>query len=456
MALFENLTARLSRTVDTLRGRGRITEENVGESLREVRMALLEADVALPVVKTFIERVKQKALGAEVTASLTPGQAFVGILHKELVELMGGASASRFELRAQPPVVVLLAGLQGAGKTTTAGKLARLLISQKKRVLLVSTDIRRPAAVLQLQRLAEQVGAGFFPTDVKHRPADIARASLEAARKGVYDVLIVDTAGRLHVDAELMEEVKDIERAVETHERLFVIDAMAGQDAVNSARAFGAALELTGVILTKADGDARGGAALSVREVTGKPIVLVGVGEKLDALESFDAERMAGRILGMGDVVALVEQVQSQVNVDEAQKLAKKVAQGKGFDLVDLRSQLEQLQKMGGVASLMDKLPQAALKGGAVAPEQGDKDVRRQIAIINSMTRKERRNPAILDGSRRRRIATGAGVQVQDVNRLMKQFMEMQKMMKSFGGGKLKRMMQAFKGGVPPGFPGIK
>src|SRR5688572_21544355 len=458
MALFENLTARLSRTVDTLRGRGRITPENVADSMREVRMALLEADVALPVVKTFIERVKQKALGAEVTASLTPGQAFVGILHRELVEIMGGPSSSksgaRFELRAQPPVVVLLAGLQGAGKTTTAGKLARWLIEQKKRVLLVSTDIRRPAAILQLQRLAEQVEAGFFPTDAKQSPAVIARSSLEAARKGVYDVLIVDTAGRLHVDAELMEEVKDIERAVETHERLFVIDAMAGQDAVNSARAFGAALELTGVILTKADGDARGGAALSVREVTGRPIVLVGVGEKLDALEPFDAERMAGRILGMGDVVALVEQVQKQVDVDEAQKLARKVAKGKGFDLVDLRSQLEQLQKMGGVASLMDKLPQAAMKGGAVAPDQGDKDVRRQIAIINSMTRKERRTPAILDGSRRRRIAAGAGVQVQDVNRLMKQFMEMQKMMKSFGGGKLKRMMQAFKGGVPPGFPG--
>ena len=453
MALFENLTSRLSRTVDTLRGRGRITEENVGESLREVRMALLEADVALPVIKAFIERVKQKALGAEVTASLSPGQAFVGILHKELVALMSGGRGP-FELRAQPPVVVLLAGLQGAGKTTTAGKLARWLIEDKKRVLLVSTDVRRPAAILQLQRLAEQVGAGFFPSDGKQKPSDIARDALEAARKGVYDALIVDTAGRLHVDAELMEEVREIERAVETHERLFVIDAMAGQDAVNSARAFGAALDLTGVILTKADGDARGGAALSVREVTGKPIVLVGVGEKLEALEPFDAERMAGRILGMGDVVALVEQVQKQVNVEEAQKLAKKVAKGKGFDLVDLRSQLEQLQKMGGVGALMDKLPQAALRGGAPPADQGDKDVRRQIAIINSMTRKERRNPSLLDGSRRRRIAAGAGVQVQDVNKLMKQFMEMQKMMKSMAGGRMKRMLQAFKGGMPPGFPG--
>ena len=455
MALFENLTARLSRTVDTLRGRGRITEENVGESLREVRMALLEADVALPVVKAFIERVKLKALGAEVTGSLTPGQAFVGILHKELVALMSGERRG-FELRAQPPVVVLLAGLQGAGKTTTAGKLARWLIEQKKRVLLVSTDVRRPAAVLQLQRLSEQVGAGFFPTDVKHKPADIARDSLDAARKGVYDVLIVDTAGRLHVDAELMEEVKDIERAVETHERLFVIDAMAGQDAVNSARAFGAALDLTGVILTKADGDARGGAALSVREVTGKPIVMVGVGEKLDALEPFDAERMAGRILGMGDVVALVEQVSKQVDVEEAQKLAKKVAKGKGFDLVDLKSQLEQLQKMGGVGALMDKLPSAAMKGAKLPADNGDKDVRRQIAIINSMTKKERRNPGLLDGSRRRRIAAGSGVQVQDVNKLMKQFLDMQKMMKSFSGGKLKRMMGALKGQMPPGFPGPK
>jgi signal recognition particle subunit SRP54 len=456
MALFENLTQRLSRTVDTLRGRGRITEENVGESLREVRMALLEADVALPVVKTFIERVKQKALGAEVLSSLTPGQAFVGILHKELIALMAG-DRGRFELRAQPPVVILLAGLQGAGKTTTAGKLAKWLIeSQKKRVLLVSTDIRRPAAVLQLQRLSEQVDAGFFPTDVKQSPAVIARDALDSARKGVYDVLIVDTAGRLHVDAELMEEVKEIERAVETHERLFVIDAMAGQDAVNSARAFGAALDLTGVVLTKADGDARGGAALSVREVTGKPIVLVGVGEKLDALEPFDAERMAGRILGMGDVVALVEQVQKQVDVEEAQKLAKKVAKGKGFDLVDLKSQLEQVQKMGGLSSLVDKLPSAALKGAQLPPDHGDKEVRRQIAIINSMTKKERRNPAILDGSRRRRIATGAGVQVQDVNKLMKQFMEMQKVMKSFSGGKMKRLMGAFKGQMPPGFPGMK
>src|SRR6187397_2153798 len=400
MALFENLTARLSRTVDTLRGRGRITEENVGESLREVRMALLEADVALPVVKTFIERVKQKALGAEVTASLTPGQAFVGILHKELVAIMGGDPSSpksgRFELRAQPPVVVLLAGLQGAGKTTTAGKLARWLMeSHKKRVLLVSTDIRRPAAVLQLQRLAEQVGAGFFPTDGKQKPANLARDALEAARKGVYDVLIVDTAGRLHVDAELMEEVKEIERAVETHERLFVIDAMAGQDAVNSARAFGAALDLTGVILTKADGDARGGAALSVREVTGKPIVFLGMGEKTEALEPFDPERMASRILGMGDVLSLIEQVQTTADQEKAAKLAAKLTKGKGFDFTDLREQFAEFNRMGGLSALASKLPTQALPPGALA--QADEGaIRRQMGIIDSMTPDERCRPAII------------------------------------------------------------
>src|SRR5215468_2392760 len=359
--MFDNLTARLSRTIEGLRGRGRITEENVAETLRETRIALLEADVALPVVKAFIESVKAKALGQEVLSSLTPGQAFIGVLHQELVQLMGGGGA-RWALRAQPPVVVLLAGLQGAGKTTTAAKLARWLIERdKKRVLLASTDVRRPAAMLQLERLAAQVNAEYFAAAPGSTPAQIARAALEQARSGVFDVLIVDTAGRLHVDEELMAEVRDIDAAVGAAERLFVVDSMAGQDAVNAARAFGNALDLTGIILTKADGDARGGAALSVREITGKPIVLIGVGEKIDALEPFDAERMAGRILGMGDVVALVEQVQKQVDVDEAAKLAKKVAKGKGFDLADLKMQLEQLQKMGGVASLVDKLPQAAM-----------------------------------------------------------------------------------------------
>ncbi|MEZ5513979.1 MAG: signal recognition particle protein [Steroidobacteraceae bacterium] len=454
MALFDNLTGRLSRTVQNLRGRGRITDENIVETLRDVRMALLEADVALPVVKSFIDGVKAKALGTEVTTSLTPGQALIGILHQELAALMGEGARTAFQLRATPPVVVLLAGLQGAGKTTTAAKLARWLIeSQNKRVLLVSTDIRRPAAVLQLQKLAEQVQADFFPTDPSLSPAAIAAAALEQARRGVFDVLIVDTAGRLHIDTELMDEVRQIEAAVDTHERLFVVDAMAGQDAVNSARAFGEALDLTGVVLTKTDGDARGGAALSVRHVTGKPIVFMGVGEKTDALQPFDAERMANRILGMGDVVALVEQVGKQVDAEEAQRLARKMAKGKRFDLVDLKSQLEQVQKLGGMSSLLDKLPQAATRGAAPV-ESGDREVRRQLAIINSMTPRERRQPGVLDGSRRRRIAAGAGVQVQDVNRLMKQFLEMQKMMKGMQGGRLKRMLGAMKGGMPPGFPG--
>ncbi len=446
--MFEALTSRLSRTLDTLRGRGRITEENVAAALREVRVALLEADVALPVVKGFIEAVKTRALGAEVAQSLTPGQAFIGILHRELVALMGGGGPG-FQLRAQPPVVVLLAGLQGAGKTTTSAKLARWLIqAQKKRVALVSTDVRRPAAMLQLERLAQQVEAHYLPADPAAPPAAIARAALEEARRGVFDVLIVDTAGRLHVDEALMEEVREIDRAVQPAERLFVVDAMAGQDAVNAARAFGQALDLTGVVLTKADGDARGGAALSVRQITGKPIVFVGVGEKTDALAPFDPERMASRILGMGDVVSLVEQVQRQVDRESAERLARKVVKGKGFHLGDLKSQLEQVQKMGGLASLMDKLPTAAQKG-AVSPEQADRDVRRQIAIINSMTPRERLHPAVIDGSRRRRIARGAGVQVQDVNRLMKQFQQMQRMMKQMRGGRLRQMLGALQGKMP-------
>ena len=449
--MFETLTARLARTVDSLRGRGRITEDNVSETLREVRMALLEADVALPVIKTFIESVKAKAVGADVAQSLTPGQVFVSIIHKELVGLMGGVREG-FNLRAQPPIVVLLAGLQGAGKTTTAAKLARWLIErERKRVLLISTDVRRPAAILQLERLAQQVGAEFWRAADGVAPAEIARQALEQARRVVADVLIVDTAGRLHVDESLMQEVKDIDAAVSPSERLFVVDSMAGQDAVNSARAFSDALDLTGIILTKADGDARGGAALSVRQITGKPIVFMGVGEKTEALEPFDPERMASRILGMGDVVSLVEQVQRNVDVQEAERLARKVIKGKGFDMHDLKGQLEQLQSMGGISALMDKLPTMA--ANKVQPGQGDKEVRRQIAIINSMTAKERRVPAIIDGSRRRRIAAGSGLQVQDVNRLLKQFLEMQRMMKNLKGGKLKRMLGAFKGGMPPGFP---
>src|ERR1700719_4804059 len=435
---------------DHLRGRGRITDENVAATLREARVALLEADVALPVVKAFIEGVKAKALGAEVLSSLTPGQAFIGILHEELKALMGGAGAG-FKLRAHPPVVLLLAGLQGAGKTTTAAKLARWLIErERKRVLLASTDVRRPAAMLQLERLAGQVQAEYFAASSDQAPALIARAALERAKSGVFDALIVATAGRLHVDESLMAEVRDIDAAVGSAERLFVVDAMAGQDAVNAARAFGAALDLTGIILTKADGDARGGAALSVRQVTGKPIVFMGVGEKTEALEPFDPERMASRILGMGDVVSLVEQVHRQVDTQEAERLARKVVKGKGFDMADLKGQLEQVQKLGGMGSLLDKLPGAAIREGAVSAEQGDRDLRRQIAIINSMTPRERRNPTIIDGSRRRRIAGGSGVQVQDVNRLLKQFLQMQRVMKSMKGGRLQQLMGAFKGGMLP------
>ena len=452
--MFDHLTARLSRAIENLRGRGRITDENVAETLREARVALLEADVALPVVKSFIESVRAKALGAEVLASLTPGQAFIGILHTELVQLMGGSGAP-WKLRAQPPVVLLLAGLQGAGKTTTAAKLARWLIErERKRVLLASTDVRRPAAMLQLERLAGQVQAEYFAASSDQAPALIARAALERAKSGVFDVLIVDTAGRLHVDESLMAEVRDIDAAVGSAERLFVVDAMAGQDAVNAARAFGAALDLTGIILTKADGDARGGAALSVRQVTGKPIVFIGVGEKTEALEPFDPERMASRILGMGDVVSLVEQVHRQVDTREAERLTRKALKGKSFDMVDLKSQLEQLQKMGGVGALLDKLPGAVARKGAVSADQGDRELRRQIAIINSMTPRERRNPAVIDGSRRRRIAGGSGVQVQEVNRLLKQFLQMQRVMKSMKGGRLQQLLGAFKGGLPPGFPG--
>ena len=453
--MFDNLTARLSRTIENLRGRGRITEENVAETLRETRVALLEADVALPVVKSFIESVKTEALGAEVLSSLTPGQAFIGILHRQLVQLIGGGDRV-FALRAQPPIVLLLAGLQGAGKTTTAAKLARRLIErEKKRVLLASTDVRRPAAMLQLERLAGQVQAEYFPAPPGAEPAQIARAALERARSGVFDILIIDTAGRLHVDQELMAEVREIDAAVGAAERLFIVDAMAGQDAVNAARAFAAALDLTGIILTKADGDARGGAALSVRQITGKPIVFLGVGEKTEALEAFDPERMASRILGMGDVVSLVEQVHAKVDHAEAQRIAHKVIKGKGFDMTDLKSQLEQLQKMGGVGALLDKLPGAMTKKGAVSADQGDRELRRQIAIINSMTPRERRSPGLIDGSRRRRIAGGSGVQVQDVNRLLKQFQEMQRVMKSMKGGRLRGLMGALKGGgLPPGFPG--
>jgi signal recognition particle subunit SRP54 len=446
--MFDQLTGRLGKAIAALRGRGRLTEENIAETLREVRIALLEADVALPVVKTFIEAARTRALGAEVAASLSPGQALIGILHRELVSVLGG-SAAGFALNATPPLVVLLAGLQGAGKTTTAAKLARWLIAtHRKRVLLVSTDIRRPAAILQLERLAAQVQADFFAVPPGAAPAAIATAALEQARRGVYDALIVDTAGRLHVDAELMAEAQAIDSAVGAHQRLFVVDAMAGQDALNAAKAFSATLELTGVILTKADGDARGGVALSVRQITGQPIVFLGVGEKTEALEPFDPERMAQRILGMGDVVALVESVQRNIDAGEAERLARKVAGGKRFDFTDLRSQLEQLRRMGGMSAVMDKLPNQ-LAGKGMAPDQADLQVRRQIAMIDSMTPGERRTPALIDGSRRRRIARGSGLQVQDVNRLLKQFQDMQRMMKQLKGGPLRRLLGGMKGGFP-------
>jgi signal recognition particle subunit SRP54 len=447
--MFDQLTGRLSAAVASLRGRGRLTEDNIADTLREVRIALLEADVALPVVKRFIDAVKVRALGAEVTTSLSPGQVLVGILHRELVTVLGGTGTA-LALNAQPPLVLLLAGLQGAGKTTTAAKLARWLMeTTKRRVLLVSTDVRRPAAILQLERLAAQVKAGFYtPQPGESEPRQIAQAALAQARSGVYDALIVDTAGRLHIDAELMQELKEIDAVLSAHQRLFVVDAMAGQDALNAARAFAASLDLTGIILTKADGDARGGAALSVREVTGKPILFLGVGEKTEALELFDPERMAQRILGMGDVVALVETVQRNIEVDSAERLARKVAKGQAFDLGDLRSQLDQVRRMGGLGALMDKLP-AQMSRRAVAPDQADRQVRQQMAIIDSMTPRERRIPSIIDGSRRRRIARGAGVQVQDVNRLMKQFLDMQRMMKQLKGSGLRRLIGAFRGGSP-------
>jgi signal recognition particle subunit SRP54 len=454
VAMFDKLTERLAGAVDSLRGRGRLTEDNIADTLRQVRMALLEADVALPVVKAFIDAVKPRALGAEVQKSLTPGQVFVKVLHEELVRVMG-PEGGRLELRAQAPVVILLAGLQGAGKTTTAAKLARWLKeSLKKRVALASTDVYRPAAVTQLERLAAQVEAGFIPTDLAARPVDIATHALAEAKRGVYDVLIIDTAGRLHIDGDMMSEVQAIDAAVGAHQRLFVVDSMAGQDAVNAARAFNEALDLTGVILTKADGDARGGAALSVRHVTGKPILFVGMGEKVEALEPFYPERVAGRILGMGDVVALVEQVQAQVDQEKAAALAEKLQKGKGFDLSDLREQLTQLQKMGGLASLMDKLPAQLASQAGAASGFDEKQLKRQIAMIDSMTPRERRRPELIDGSRKRRIAAGSGSQVQDLNRLLKQFLQMQKVMKSFGKGGLKGLMRGLGGRLPGGFGG--
>lgn len=446
------LTDKLSRLVKEIRGQARITEANVSDMLREVRMALLEADVALPVVRDFIARVKDKALGQDVLGSLTPGQALVGIVNRELAATMG-EGVSDLNLAAQPPAVILMAGLQGAGKTTTTAKLARHLVEKrKKKVLTVSGDVYRPAAIEQLKTVTAQAGAEWFPSTPEQKPVDIARAALDYAKKHFFDVLLVDTAGRLAIDEALMKEIRELHAVLNPVETLFVVDAMQGQDAINTAKAFKEALPLTGIILTKTDGDSRGGAALSVRAVTGVPIKFAGTSEKIDGLEVFDAQRHAGRVLGMGDIVALVEQVTANVDMEAAQKLAAKVKSGEGFDLNDFLAQLQQMKQMGGLSSLMDKLPtQLAAKAGQVDTDRVEKDLRRKEGIINSMTRLERRKPEIIKATRKRRIAAGAGVQVQDVNRLLKEFEQMQEMMKKMKGGGMMKLMKRMGGmkGLP-------
>ena len=449
--MFDNLTERLGGVLDRLRGQGRLTEENIKDTMREVRMALLEADVALPVVKTFVEQVREKALGEEVMKSLTPGQILIKVVNDELVRVMGEANES-LNLAAQPPAVILMAGLQGSGKTTSVAKLARWLKeTQKKSVMVASCDVYRPAAIDQLQTLATEVGAGFFPSSTDQKPLDIARNALGQARKKFQDVLIIDTAGRLHVDAEMMGEIKALHAAINPVETLFVVDSMTGQDAANTARAFDEALPLTGVILTKTDGDARGGAALSIRQITGKPIKFLGVGEKTTALEPFHPDRVASRILGMGDVLSLVEEVSAKVDHKKAEKLARKLQTGKGFDLDDFKEQMEQMSQMGGLSSLMDKMPGMGKIPDQVKNQVNDKEVGKLIAIINSMTPQEKRFPAVIKGSRKRRIASGSGTQVQDINKMLKQFTQMQKMMKKMKGGGMAKMMRGLKGGLGPG-----
>ncbi len=444
--MLDNLSSRLSQVVKNLRGHARLTEENIQDAMREVRMALLEADVALPVVKTFIAQVKERAQGQEVVGSLTPGQAVIGVVHDELKKLMGDHNDA-LNLAAVPPAVVLMAGLQGAGKTTTTGKLARLLKEQKKKVLVVSCDVYRPAAIEQLKTLAGQIGVEWFPSVPETPPLEIAAGALDYAKRHFFDVLIVDTAGRLAIDDAMMAEIKQLHASINPVETLFVVDAMQGQDAVNTAQAFNETLPLTGVILTKMDGDARGGAALSVRQVTGKPIKFIGVGEKISGLEPFHPERMASRILGMGDVLSLIEDVQKTVDMAEAQKMAKKLKSGKGFDLEDFKMQIQQMKKMGGMSALLDKLP-----GQVSQMAQGqvtDKAVARIEGIINSMTPEERAKPEIIKASRKRRIAAGAGVTVQEVNRLLAQFEQTQKMMKQFAGKGMMKMMRGMKGLLP-------
>lgn len=452
--MFDNLTQRLSDTVGKLRGQARLTEENIQEALRDVRMALLEADVALPVVKSFIERVRAAAVGKEVIENITPGQAFIKVVQDELVHLMGDVNEA-LQLNAQPPAIVLVAGLQGAGKTTTIAKLAkRIADSEKKKISVVSCDIYRPAAIKQLETLASQVGVNFIPSDIEQSPLVIADNAIKYAQQNHVDILFVDTAGRLHVDDDMMSEIRSLHEAIDPVETLFVVDSMSGQDAALSAQAFNDALPITGVILTKTDGDARGGAALSVREITGKPIKFLGTGEKIDGLEPFHPDRVASRILGMGDVVSLVEEAQQKVDHKEADRLAKKLKSGKGFTLVDLRSQLVQMQNMGGVNSLIDKLPGAGKMSEAMKAQANEKSVVHMIAIIDSMTRKERRFPDIIKATRKQRIASGSGLQVQDVNRLLKQYTQMRKMMKKFSKkGGMKNMMRAMQGKMPPNMP---
>ena len=457
--MFENLTDRLSKSLKNISGKGRLTEDNIKGTLREVRMALLEADVALPVVRDFIKAVKKRAVGREVTKTLNPGQAFIKVVQSEL-ELAMGEVNEHLNLATQPPAVLLMAGLQGAGKTTSVAKLALLLKSkEKKSVLVVSADVYRPAAIKQLETLAGEVEVEFFPSDISQKPVDIANAAIAHAKKKFIDVVIVDTAGRLHVDGEMMEEIKDLHSAINPVETLFVVDAMTGQDAANTAQAFNDTLPLTGVILTKADGDARGGAALSIRHITGKPIKFIGMGEKIDALEPFYPDRIASRILGMGDVLSLIEELETKVDKDKAAKLAKKVQKGKGFDLEDFRDQLVQMKSMGGMMGMMDKLPGMSNVPDAMKDQVNDKATNQMEAIINSMTKKERAKPEIIKGGRKRRIASGSGTQVQDVNKLLKQFTQMQKMMKKMSGkGGMRKMMGGMQGmmsGMGGGMPGM-
>ncbi|OUV62319.1 MAG: signal recognition particle protein [Gammaproteobacteria bacterium TMED119] len=452
--MFDNLTKRLSDTVGKLRGQTRLTDDNIKEALREVRMALLEADVSLPVVKAFIERIRVGAVGKQVVDNITPGQALIKVVQDELVHLMGDVNED-LQLNAQPPAIILVAGLQGAGKTTTIAKLSKRLLAQdKKKISVVSCDIYRPAAIKQLQTLAEQVGVNFIPSDSSQSALHIAENAIQQAQHNHDDVLFIDTAGRLHVDGEMMTEIQQLHAAVNPVETLFVVDSMSGQDAALSAQAFNDALPLTGVILTKTDGDARGGAALSVREITGKPIKFLGTGEKIDGLEPFHPDRVASRILGMGDVVSLVEQAQQQVDQKQADKLAKKLKSGKGFSLNDLRAQLTQMQNMGGINSMLEKLPGTGGMADAMKSQANDKSITHMVAIIDSMTAKERRYPDLIKASRKQRIAAGSGMQVQDVNRLLKQHTQMSKMMKKFSKkGGMKNFMRSMQGKMPPNMP---